>query len=368
MTNTSNKPAKSSSMKTSRPGLGQIAARVMSVHGLLVLLILLFLLFSVLRPHTFLTVFNIQSILSDQSIFVLVALAETIVVVAKQFDLSVGYGIGMGQILVIGFQTRQHLPWPAAAGLVLLIGLAVGFINGLLVTRAHIDSFIATLGVGTLLFGISEWYTGGSQVLGSLPSAFSTISGKVFGIPLPAIYVLVVGIALWIVFEFLPIGRYLYVLGSNPKAAELAGISGRRYVLLAFTAAGLLVGFAGVVLGSRLGVGQSSVGPEYLLPAFVGALLGATSVHPGRANVWGTVIAVFLLGTAVAGLQQFGAQFYTQPIFSGALLVVAVAVAGYVSRRRQRAAAAARGLGAEPPPTAGDATAPGTRPVGEAIK
>jgi len=317
--------------------------RLLSVHGLLVLLILVFALFSWARPDTFPTVFNIRSILSDTSITVLVALAEMIVVTANEFDLSVGYGVGLAAILAIGLQTREHLAWPVAAIVVMTIGLTFGLINGLLVTRAHISSFIATLGVGTFIYGISEWYTGGAQVLGKLPSSFTTLSaGTLLGVPLPALYVLIIGIGLWIVFEFLPVGRYLYVLGSNPRAAELCGISSRRYVVLAFMASGLLTGFAGVLLGSRLGVGQSTVGPEYLLPAFVGALLGATSVRPGRANVWGTVLAVLLLTVAVVGLEQMGAKFYVSSLFDGALLVLAVGLAGYAARRRLRAAAAGR--------------------------
>jgi ribose transport system permease protein len=349
---------KSSALTGGRTALGRVAMRILSVHGLLVLLILVFLIFSLAKPETFPTAFNIRSILSDKGIVILVALAEMIVVSANQFDLSVGYGIGLAQILVIGLQTRSGLPWPVAALAVMAIGLLIGLINGVLVTRAHIDSFIATLGVGTILYGVSEWYTGGAQVLGNLPASFTAISGTTLGVPMAAIYVAVVGIALWIVFEFLPIGRYLYVLGANPRAAELSGISARRYILIAFAASGLLTGFAGVVLGARLGVGQSSVGPDYLLPAFVGALLGATSVRPGRANVWGTVLAVLLLGITVAGLEQLGAQFYVESLFNGGMLVVAVGLAGYAARRRLRAAAAARGLDEQPSTQAPPGPAP----------
>ena len=119
------------------------------------------------------------------------------------------------------------------------------------------------------------------------------------------------------VFEYLPLGRYLYVLGASPRAAELNGISARRYVTLGFVAAGMLAAFAGIVLQSQLQVGQSSVGQEYLLPAFTAALLGATSIRPGRVNVWGTVLAVAVLAVTVAGLNQLGAPFFVEPLFNG---------------------------------------------------
>jgi ribose transport system permease protein len=208
--------------------------------------------------------------------------------------------------------------------------------NGLLITRVKIDSFIATLGTGTILYGLNAWYTGGQQVLALLPPEFLAISGSVWIVPAPAIYALLVSLTLWIVFEYLPLGRYLYVLGASPRAAELNGISAKRYITLGFVAAGTLAAFAGVVLQSQLQVGQSSVGQEYLLPAFTAALLGATSIRPGRVNVWGTVLAVAVLAVTVAGLNQLGAPFFVEPLFNGSMLILAVGLAVQAAERRQR--------------------------------
>ena len=104
----------------------------------------------------------------------------------------------------------------------------------------------------------------------------------------------------------------------------------------AFVCSGLIVGLAGVLLAARLQVAQSSVGPEFLLPAFVGALLGATTVRPGRVNAWGTIIAVLVLAVGIAGLQQLGNSFFAEPIFQGAALIISVGLAGYAARRRKR--------------------------------
>ena len=325
-----------------------IVTRAISVWGLLLLFILLVIVFSWLRPDTFLTYFNIRSILSNKSVQLLVALSVFIPMVANQFDLSAGFNVGISQVLAIGLQ-GQGLPWWAAVCAVLLMGAAVGLANGLLITRVKIDSFIATLGTGTILYGLNAWYTGGQQVLASLPPEFLAISGSVWIVPAPAIYALVVSLTLWIVFEYLPLGRYLYVLGASPRAAELNGISAKRYITLGFVAAGTLAAFAGVVLQSQLQVGQSSVGQEYLLPAFTAALLGATSIRPGRVNVWGTVLAVAVLAVTVAGLNQLGAPFFVEPLFNGSMLILAVGLAVQAAERRQRrgtqaeeAAAAAR--------------------------
>ena len=311
--------------------------RILSVWGLLLLIVGLIVVFSLLKPDTFPTFFNFQSILSNKSIQVLLALAVMIPMAANNFDLSVGYVVGIAQVLAIGLQVNQGLSWPLAALLILGLGAFVGLVNGLLVTRAHIDSFIATLGTGTVLYGIDEWYTGGTQGTGTLQPGFSSLAatiGGAHGIPAPAIYVLLVSLALWAIFDYLPLGRYIYVLGANPRAAELNGISAGRYITVAFIAGGTLAAFAGVILEAELRVGQSSVGPEYLLPSFTGALLGATSVKPGRVNVWGTILAVGVLSITVAGLQQLGAPFFVEQIFNGTMLVVAVGLAVYATRRR----------------------------------
>lgn len=319
----------------SSPTVGSVITRGISVWGLLVLLVLLVIVFSLLRPDTFLTFFNIRSILNNKSVQALVALAVFIPMTANQFDLSAGFNIGISQVLAIGLQ-GQGLPWWLAVIAVVLLGALVGLINGVLVTRVKIDSFIATLGTGTVLYGLNAWYTGGQQVLADLPQSFLSISGSIGIVPAPAIYVLVVSLILWAVFEYLPLGRYLYVLGSSPRAAELNGISARRYVTFGFIAAGVLASFAGVVLQSQLQVGQSSVGQEYLLPAFTAALLGATSIRPGRVNVWGTVLAVAVLAVTVAGLNQLGAPFFVEPLFNGLMLIIAVGLAVQASQRRTR--------------------------------
>jgi ribose transport system permease protein len=323
-----------------RPRRSAMFFRFLSVYGLVLLLIAELVVFSLLLPNTFPTEFNIRAVLSDKSIIALLALAEMVPVATNSFDLSLGYGVGLYHILAIGFLINAGLPWPLAIVLVLLIGALVGWVNGLLVTRVGIDPFIATLGVGTVLYGISYWYAP-YQLVGHLPREFIDLSGNPFGIPLPFVYVVLISVALWIMFERLPLGRFLYMLGANPRASELVGISARRYIPFAFIVSGLITAFAGIVLASKLQVASTAVGPSYLLPAFVGALLGSTTIRPGRVNVLGTLVAVFVLAVAVAGLQQLGAQFYVEPIFNGLMLITAVGLAAMASRRRVRIRAAA---------------------------
>jgi ribose transport system permease protein len=315
--------------------LAQRIGRALPVYGLVGLTVALALLFSALLPETFPTLFNLRAILSDKSVIALLALAATIPMITGKIDLTVGYGIVLWHILAISLQSQLGLPWPAAVLVVLLLAGLCGLFNGLLVELAQIDSFIATLGTGTVIYALAMWHSGGRQVLGDLPDGFVALAGSQFlGLPVVAFYVLVVSLTLWLVTEFTPLGRALYVIGANPKAAQLNGISVRKHVMGAFVASGLLSGFAGVLLASRLQIGQASVGLEFLLPALVGAFLGSTTIRPGRVNVWGTLIGVAILAIGISGIQQLGGAFFVEPLFNGVTLLVSIGIAGWAQQRR----------------------------------
>ncbi len=312
----------------------EVIRRLLPVYGLPVLTVILIVVFSILLPDTFPTMLNVRSILSDKAIIALLSLAAMLPMMAGRIDLTVGYGIVLWHILAISLQTQYGLSWEVAVVLVLLAGAFCGLINGLLVEIAKIDSFIATLGTGTIIYALALWHTGGQQVMGHLPRGFLEINGTWFvGLPITAFYVLALAVLLWIVTERLPMGRFIYAIGANPRAAALNGIPVRGYVIGVFVASSTLTAFAGIVLASKLRIGQASVGLEYLLPALVGAFLGSTTIKPGRVNVWGTLVGVLILAVGISGIQQFGGAFFVEPLFNGATLVVAIGIAGYAQRR-----------------------------------
>ncbi|TIN51210.1 MAG: ABC transporter permease, partial [Mesorhizobium sp.] len=301
---------------------GQKAARYLPVYGLPILTLLLILLFSLLLPRTFPTLLNLRSIVSDKAIIALLSLAAMIPMASGRIDLTVGYGIVLWHILAISLQTAFGVPWPLAVLIVILLGVLTGFINGLLVEVARIDSFIATLGTGTVLYALAMWYTGGRQVVGVLPDGFLSLNGTMlFGLPITGYYVVVLALVMWLVLEYMPLGRYLYAIGANPKAAALNGIPVQKFVMGAFVASGALTALGGVLLASKLRIGQASVGLEYLLPALVGAFLGSTTIKPGRVNVWGTIVGVVILAVGISGIQQFGGSFWVEPLFNGVTLL-----------------------------------------------
>ncbi|MFF5520037.1 ABC transporter permease [Streptomyces coeruleorubidus] len=350
-----------------RPGrLRTPGGHHIGAYGLLALTALLYLVFSLALPETFPTLDTVDSILSNQSIPAVLALAAMVPIVTGAFDLSIGYGLGLAHVMVMQLVVNEGWPWPLACLTVLAGGLVVGVLNGVIVEFGRIDSFIATLGTGSMMYAVTGWITDGSRIVPGpqgLPPAFTDLYESTFlGLPVPAFYVLALAGVLWLVLERLPLGRYLYVVGSNPRAADLVGIPTRTYTVYAFAASGLIVGFAGVLLAAQQQIGNPSVGLDYLLPAFVGALLGSTAIKPGRPNALGTVVAVAVLAVGLTGIAQLGADFWTVPLFHGGTLLIAVGLAGYAARRRLRGGAAARDTPAAPPPPPSSAPPPSSPP------
>ncbi|OIK02217.1 ABC transporter permease [Streptomyces monashensis] len=348
-----------------RPHRRGPAWQLVSAYGLLVLTALLFLVFSLTLPHTFPTRGTVDSILFSQSIPAVLALAAMVPVVTGSFDLSLGYGLGLAHVMVLRLIIHDGWPWPWACLVVIVGGAVVGAVNGVVVEFGRIDSFIATLGTGSMLYAVTGWVTGGGRIVpgpGGLPASFTDVyDSRLLALPLPAFYVLGLAAALWVVLERLPLGRCLYVIGSNPRAAELVGIPTRRYTVYAFTASGLIVGCAGVLLAAQQEIGNPSVGLDYLLPAFAGALLGSTAIKPGRPNALGTVVAVAVLAVGLAGIAQMGGDFWTTPLFYGGTLLLAVGLAGYSARRLRTGADATRDAPADRPQPPSSAPGGGTQ-------
>ena len=304
-------------------------------YGLVIVFGVIVALFSILKSDTYPTVATWQAIASTQAVIALLALAALLPLVVGQFDVSLAFQLGLSQALCAGLIIRQHWPAGEAAAAAVASCVAVGLINGLLVTRVRLTSFIATLGVGTLVLGFTELYSNDETISGAFPNWFSNLGqNKLLGLPLPLVYVVVVMVILWLALEYTSWGRECHATGGSPRAALLAGVRTDRVTLECFVFAGLLAGLAGVLSVMTLGASSPVVGLGELLPAYAGAFLGATAIRPGRFNAIGTVLAVYLLAAGITGLQQLGAAFYVQELFNGAALLIALSLAAFVGRRR----------------------------------
>lgn len=289
----------------------------------------IWIVFALWVPETWLTWLTHRSVLNQQAILMVVALGLLVPLATGVFDLSIGATVGASAVTVAWALVNQT--WPVWAGILLglTVGLVVGTLNGFLVVRIKIDSFIATLGVSSILVAYAIWLSQNRSILG-FPQSFKDLTGEaVWGINKTVFYALAIALVLWFVFEHTALGRYLFATGGGRDAARLAGVQTDRYTWGSLVASAVLASLGGVLFASQFGSTQAQSGAPYLLPAFAAAFLGATQFKR-RFNVWGTVLAVYVLQSGVKGLQLAGiAETWVESLFFGVALVVAVGFSSY---------------------------------------
>lgn len=286
--------------------------------------IAIFAIFAIVTPATFLQVGVWRTLLDAQAITVIAAIGVMIPLVTGSFNLAIGAEVGFAGILVAVLQVRIGVPFGVAIALTLLVGALIGLISGLIITKGRIDSFIATLGLSSILLAGLAWMSGSKQVIGLQDGFRSIATGSWLGITVPTYAMIVLALVVWYVLECTPIGRRMYATGYNADGARLAGVSVGRLKISALVAGGIIAAVAGVLLSSRLNTGEPTVGPGLLLPALTAVFLGSTQFKGGRFNVWGTVIAVYVLATGIKGLQLIGAAPWISDLFNGIALLAAV--------------------------------------------
>lgn len=303
--------------------------------GLPVILVLEIIIFGVLRPDTFLTMDTLSTIAINQSVAGILAISVVLPLVIGEFDLSVGANLGLGAIMVVGLTAFNGVPVPLAIIISVACSALVGLINGLLVAKVGVNAFVTTLGVQSVLTGAVLWYTNGNVIYQGVPKELVNIGKDSFvGIPLPVIFLIIIVLLMWYLLDQTPFGRYLYAVGGSKEAARLSGLNVGRLTILAFVIAGALAGFAGVILSAKLGSGNPTVGGSFLLPGFAAAFLGATAFRPGTFNVLGTIFAVFVIAVGIYGLNLLGLPFFVEYVFTGVVLVIAVAATRYLRKER----------------------------------
>ncbi|HLW92314.1 MAG TPA: ABC transporter permease [Roseiarcus sp.] len=302
-------------------GLG-VFARFATIFGL----ILMIVVFSILSPEAFPTFSNFINVLNQASLAMIIAGGLTLAVIVGELDLSIGYAASLHGVLVTGLIVQTRLPIAIAIAVVLGLGAAIGVVNGLIVTKLKVNSVIATLGVGTIIVGLSFAYSAGVPIVAGVPESFLQLAlGRwLFGIPNPIIIMALVVAGLWVLVERTAIGQEIQAVGGNPAAALLAGVAVDRIKILGFVISGMCAALTGALLASRLGSGTTSAADSYLLTAFAAVFLGSATLRDGEFHVLGTFIGTLIIVFGFNGLNIFGAPTFSQYIFQGAILIVAV--------------------------------------------
>jgi ribose transport system permease protein len=298
----------------------------------LYILALFILIFALWIPDNFLRVATLKNILTAQSITGVLSVGLVCAMAAGAFDLAFAQAAGTGSVLAAILTTTFNMNVVLTVVIVIAYGAVVGLINSLLVNKIGLSSIVATLGTSSVLLAIDEKITNDNYISGIPHSFTSAINGSVFGIPEVILLMIVVVLIGWYVLVHTPAGRRMYATGHASEAARLAGVRTTRSLTYGFLASGLASGVAGLMILAVVGTGDPTAGPSYLLPVFAALFLGSTQVHPGRFNVWGTVIGIFLLGVGVQGLQLAGyGEQWISDLFNGVALLLAT---GFAVRNR----------------------------------
>jgi ribose transport system permease protein len=317
----------------SRPWLSDALER----YALLLVWAATCVVFGILRPDTFLTTSNFTTIFGSQAVLVVLTLALLAPLTAGDYDLSVAATLTLAAMVLAILNVNHGWSIWASIAAALAVGVAVGLVNGALVVLLEIDSLIATLGSSTFIAGVVLWISDSQTISGVSEGLIDWVVVKrLFGIPLEFYYGIALGLVLFYVFEFMPVGRRLLFAGRGRSVARLSGIRVARLRWGALVTSGLISAFAGVLYAGTLGSADPTSGLSFLLPAFAAAFLGATTIMPGRFNPIGSIAAVYFLVTGITGLQLLGVQTFVQQLFYGGALILAVALSQAARRRDAR--------------------------------
>jgi ribose transport system permease protein len=298
------------------------------------LFVIMFIVFSLTIPDLFLTKTTWTTLANEQAVTTIVAIGLTFALSSGVFDLSIGAVLGCSAAVVAYLTVNEGWNVWLACVAAVVFGALVGCLNALLVVKFRVDSFIATLGVQAILFALLLRVTNGQQIVG-LPTNFLDIAAyQILGIPAPFYVMLVIAIIGWYVMDLTPLGRYIEATGGNKDAARLAGVRTSRLTWLSFVICSVVGAIGGIILLTRISAAGPDTGGDYILPVFAAAFLGRTQFRPGRFNIWGTMLAVYLLAMITKGLQLAGSDPWVTQLFYGAVLVGAVALSGLERRQR----------------------------------
>jgi ribose transport system permease protein len=316
-----------------RPARGAIARTIVDRYAVLVAWAAIIVVFGIIEPDTFLTTGILSAILGTQAVLLMLALAVMIPLAVGEFDLSAAGALGLAYVL-IGYLTIDQ-GWPLALAILVAVlsGVTVGAVNAFFVVAINVESIIVTLGMGTVLLGLSNALLVGPVV--GLPSGFVHAIGetRILGVQLPFYIALALTAIVWYVLSFTPLGRYMFFVGSNRSVARLVGIRVTALRVGALVASSTLSAVTAIVLAGTTGAADPSTATGYLLPAFAAVFLGATVITPGRFNAWGTFVAVYFLTTGVTGLELQGLTGWVEQVFYGGSLVLAVALSRLAGRQ-----------------------------------
>lgn len=301
-------------------------SKLIGRFGIAITLLLEAVIFAQLSPYFF-TAENILNVSLQLSITAIIAAGMTFVILTSGIDLSVGALVAFTGVVttsLIKLPLPLYLSFPLAISVGLLIGIISGAFAGICVTRFSITPFIATLALMTIFRGAAYIYTDGRPIWGLPPEFALLASGRVLGLPVPTIAMLLVYAGAYVVLHWTRFGRYVYAVGGNKEAARLAGINANRVLVSVYVICGLLTSVSGILLAARVNSGQPNAGVMYELDVIASVVVGGTSLSGGRGTIVGTLIGAVLIGVLRNGLNLLDVNSYVQQVVVGFVILFTV--------------------------------------------
>lgn len=300
-------------------------SNALKTYGLLLALIIVCAIFSILSP-VFLQPVNLMNILNQVSINAILAIGVTFVILIGGIDLGLGSYVAITGCLAALFAHPDSYPIFVPILIAILAGGMIGTVNGVLITKARLASFIVTLGMMTIARGGALVVSEGRPI-SNLSSQFNLIGGgALFGIPIPVIILAVVFIMAYFILKKTTYGRYIYAIGGNEEASRASGINVNKIKLSVYIISGALAGLAGLIQASRITTGQPNVGVGYELDAIAAVVIGGTSLMGGVGTVTGTLIGALIIGVINNGLDLLNVSSYYQQIIKGLIIIGALLI------------------------------------------
>jgi ribose transport system permease protein len=315
--------------RAARRNLGVLLGRE---SGIIIGFLILCAVFAWLNP-AFMRVDNLLDVAQQSSITAVLAIGMTLVIITAGIDLSVGSVVALSAYLTADLMARDVvIPLAIVAGLG--CGLLTGALNGLLITKGQLPSFIVTLGTMSLIRGLVLIYSQGTPVYG-VPSAFKgLIGGRLLGVPIPVLIAAVIAILAHLALQYTPFGQQVIAIGGNEEAARLSGINVQRRLVSVYMISGMLAGVGALILTARLGAAEPISGVGYELNAIAAAVMGGASLAGGQGSILGTVVGALIMGALQNGLTLNNVPSFYQQVAVGAVIIVAV----FVDQWRRRKA------------------------------
>jgi inositol transport system permease protein len=305
-------------------------------YGIVIVLILMIIGLSIAEP-AFLSSTNIFNVLTQSSIFGIMALGMTFVIISKGIDLSVGSVLALAGVIAASlaqtaaatgkyFPNLPEMPLIVPVAAALLVGALCGGISGWLIAKTRIPAFIATLGMVTVARGLALIYSGGKPVSTLIPS-LGALGGKLFNVlPVPVVIYFIMILISSVLLNKTKFGKNVYAIGGNITAAEVSGVNVPKNLILIYTYCGLLAGLAAIVFAGRVGSVHPGAASGYELTAIAATTIGGTSHSGGIGTIWGAFVGALVLSVMRNGLTLLGVDAYWQQVVEGLIIVVAVII------------------------------------------